>query len=462
MGFLGRVLVGSIMLGAMWWGDALALQPYTPDAFEVLEITPPSGVVKYSGDGGYPLTDAIVEDMNTRTSGGSSTVKTKVGALKATGQVIVRYAPAVLGAVAKSTLMGVAISIGTSVIGNYIADWLAEEGYTNDGGTIKKPGTSTEWRTSSAAGQVGRASIQLSGYGTVSMTMSGPSDACPTQGYWTNVGFVSSPSVLNWSYAYWEGCVMTTGMNPTYRVRPRSGYASWVEPVPAPLVAVDLSELVATFQAALEANSAAAEKAYGAALALLAGYVNESSKQFPAGKQTSPAGSPSISPTQLQTVKDQIASGVAQAVKDVITAGSDTPRQIGDDWEFTPDQLAEANGRMLQDLEKKAIADYDAQGVTVPGVTEPSAEPEKKSLTEVLNNQTGQAQETDLYGKLQDLKETSFNNPVCSIATTLGPWGTVTFSLCEWQSVLNMLGSMMLMVAGFGWTLWLFMGRGDA
>lgn len=223
------------------------------------------------------------------------------------------------------------------------------------------------------------------------------------------------------------------------------------------------SEFESMLAGSLQAGDANAEKVANAAVGVLAPYLNKSNQYFPE-VDPAPAGdppAPGLTEAQMAEIQAALNAAITAADKSAVEQG-DSPKEVGSgDWEYTPEQHAEAQYQKDKQLDGEQKADYQALDVqAAPPETAPGT-PEKRSLTAVLDQFYGGAEQTAIYGKLQALKDVTYTNPSCSFVADLGDWGQVTFSMCEWQTSLNVLGSLMVMACGFLWVLWFFMGRGD-
>ena len=90
------------------------------------------------------------------------------------------------------------------------------------------------------------------------------------------------------------------------------------------------------------------------------------------------------------------------------------------------------------------------------------SEPEKDGITAKLEAFQDGMNNQGILQQLDSLKNVEMTGGTCFFTYDAGDFGEITFSFCEWEDEFVTFGNIMFMMVGFIWTIWFFMGRGDA
>lgn len=455
-------------------------------------VTPFDGIAKYSGVSQEYLNEFLTgRRWGIELDTSSWTTKANVGAIsQTTGKVASKATTLVVPKAASATLAAVAIQAGLMIGASYFGDWLQEETLALWGDPPQVvdpthvelppeiPAEAQYWWDGTSGGGVGATScgppklldsLQVVGF---YLSYQAAQSACTAaKGAECGYGNLSTYSYCGGTWVGWNSVMNPNGGGANDYVWPTTDVAfkqahivSTTElGTPIPLSIEEMAERIeAAFDSGVPARQDRAMEMTQGAMARLAPYVNEANKNFPVEYNPSPAGSPVITPTQYQAVQDALDSTIDPSDADEVedqesTATGDT------DWEYTPQEMAEAQHQKDRELDEERKRQYDAYGHTTPTYDTSVEMPQKASLTqkieEFLSSMRG---DEGVLGVLETAGTVTTTGELCVISADMGEWGTMDFSFCEWESQIDNLGSIMLMCCSFLWLVWFFQGRGDA
>lgn len=486
------ILILMVMLG---WDGVVLGASYPTGQATVRTLTPFNGIPKYSGLGQQYVNEWSAARWGVATTAGELAVNAGIGLIESgTLKTAAKTTSLIVSRANCASMVAVALQSGLLVGTYFLNDWLQEMDWTLDEqtGVVMKddPASSPYYRPSSQAQGVGQVAS-----GCFAPYQGGPtnrksegntfcesSTACTSaaQAYASSKGGTYmawgnfETWFTNWNTTYWGGGQVMyavpggNGCGGTYAYKgftgPKTGYWQMVEYVEGGKIPVTEADMEDGWQDSHEGESQNAEAMRQSAFAALAPYVNESNKNWPVDR-ISPGGAPAGSPQLTQAQQNKI----QQAIDDSITSDDNATLQnpgagqVGDgDWEYTPEQMAQAQYEKDKQLDGEQKADYESYGVEALGAPEEPSPPEKQSITETLEGFIEGQETSGILSILDSAKEINSSGGVCSMGVDLGDWGTLEFSFCEWETQLNAFGNMLVMLCSLGWLLWFFMGRGDA
>lgn len=479
----GLIFSVAMMAGipAGWCGS------YPTGQATVTKITPFNGVAKYYGLGQQYVNEYAAGEFGVAMANGSIATRGTIGAVKSTGQARMLSSITTLPKAASASIAGIAIQAGL-MIGAYYLDQYLEEmewgyedghGYYDTNAPGELPENCPEGGTVCWDGQP-------LNYGATVGTMYGPGPGNPPTAYSVVEGLfanysqaraacASCTSIATYYLTGWQGFGSIayqsgSGTAEDPLVRHYYYYAQDAQPhlvpinemmgLPPPLTS---EEIAASIQATLDAHtppdSHAVWNVAQGSLAQVAPYVNESNQDFPTNRDSGPMGNLTIE--NMGDIQDALDSGIdpgdAEQVED-----QNATKTGETDWEYTPQELAKAQYDYNKQLDQERKVDYDSYENAEPGYNATMVTPEKASITEKLDTFKESLETGGMLQALGALSEVEVTSASCALQADLGDWGILEFSFCEWSDPVEALGVVMLSFCTFLWTVWFFMGRGDA
>jgi len=452
----------------------------TGQAFVTL-VTPFNGIAKYWGASQEYVNEIASRQWGTVLADTNLATSVKIGGISSTtGKVLTKTTTALVTKASRVSVAGVLVQagliLGTTRVWEFLEDWATEWWEEINPETDKlrlmKPDPGSGWTIDPA--YTGSMSFceTASGSNTLRVVIlegdvyNGATFGCavpfPANGW-------SVPCANNWWNQRTQAQTATGGSSCgtntrtiTHWIRPKNQTIKDLmqqgkTPVPRLEFEEKVLEGLASQDAAIKALN---EQMAQVALAKSAAMVNEANKSFPDNFNES-GGSPQLTGEEIQEIMQRLLEGVSQGDQDEVTGGDPTPEPFGEDWEYTPEQMAAAQHRFDQALEAQRKSEFEA--VIMPEV-EPEAEPEnpeKLSLSEAMQAKLDAMEDLTIWQQLQELKNQDFSGGVCSFDVDMGLYGIITFSLCEWEDALELLGAMMFAGMSLFWLMWIFHGRGD-
>ncbi len=172
-----------------------------------------------------------------------------------------------------------------------------------------------------------------------------------------------------------------------------------------------------------------------------------------------------IPAADLAEVKTALNNAVSQAQSDALEA-KDTVEDA-EQGVVTAGKASETEN--MADAVKKGVTAAD-QAMTPPTMPDGPApeelppDPEKSSLTSVLESYKNNLSTLPIVSLLNDAQvNISGSSSVLHLPVRfMGiPDTTITIDFANYESILDMLGGLLLTFVGFDWTIWLFLGRGE-
>jgi len=216
------------------------------------------------------------------------------------------------------------------------------------------------------------------------------------------------------------------------------------------------------------------EKAQAAVLEMMAAITQAFNEAKTKGTWP-PAALPGQNPipqSQWDVWENALKAGISETDKTAMEA-QDIAENYGKDAVNPPIlQVGLTTGMLTQGAVKEAVKEGIKEAddaLTSPSLPEtPGAEatpsaPEKESLTAALSHYTDGLGTLPIIGILTGAQlSISGSDPVLTLPLAIGEsTNNITVDFSEYQTILDLIGTMLLTWVGISWIMWLFMGRGD-
>lgn len=445
----------------------------------VTRVTPYSGIPKYAHMNEVYTGELTAGAWGIESSSHGVIGKSVISAIiESTGKAVDKTVGLAVGPAKLKMIAAVAVQAGLLVGMDYFGDWLQNHGWEWFENQVQEatvepdlPSGAVYWvlEENYASAGIGNLTWERPGWPGQSLhieTFMLTHGGCMSAGYSINQYSISTFGGWNtsaWAMFQREG--IGPGKNVACCVYPTSqGGQSWLLEVngqnfPGGHEPVAEADVQTAVQTDLEANDETAKKIAQGAMAAVAPSVNSANTNWPAAAadySSTPIGSTAGS--TVQTALDESIS--EDQTSEVTEGGSRTASDT--DWEYTPEEMARAQYDMDKQLDKDRRAEYDNQSVTALGDPDEPAPPDKDSITEKLESFVDGISTGGVMSYLDSMKDTQLSEANCAFSVDCGEWGIVEFTFCPWQGPLSTLGTIMLGFCTFIWTMWFFMGRGDA
>lgn len=404
-------------------------------------------------------------------------VKSAVTGKSATGWGVVR-----LGGNVVAALLTIVVSAAGVAWSPYIEPWLASRGWWYDEGV---KGDEATGNYVAAPGAPGIGNMGCGGWNVQPSYMPygwGQANAqanCSSRSGSYSAGYCDVFACGGWDNAIWGcfgTCYLAGYQSVSYVVPLRSEYASYViaemENVSIEASAVE-SALVSDMSTSSDAQRMAEDL-----INYLGQVVGLANQNWP-GAVPNEAGYAPLTPAQGDAVQtafndaiDPQAKSDLQEIADANGTSAPPGSNIGPagkDWEYTPEQMAEAQYNKNVELDQKRLADYEAAGGGGDGNGSDNntggsyVVPERSDLAALLESYSSSMAALPLVSVVQDSGVTV--SGATSIVTLPLPQqygGSITVDFADYESFLIGFGNLLYAFVGFYWLVWLFMGRGDA
>ena len=436
----------------------------------VTRVTPYSGIPKYAHMGetyqGELTAGAFGIESADHGVIGKSSIASIVG-----GEVVEKAVGLAVGPSKLKYIAAVAIQAGMLVGMDYFGDWLSQNTWQYSDGQILAPDPNQLAYYTLPEGGAGIGSTsycEIAHWVLDSVLALGA--ACPyNSGDYGSWSGWARFDMFGWNGSLWEICWSRQGQDYScgslrgiykFSVRPKNSndqltyHEGGVAPRTDEEVRASLEEL---FNGSTETGS----KMKQGAMAAVAPSVNSANR---AGVTSEPSyAGTGLTQAQGTTVQQNLDDSVTEDQTAEVEEGGQRKASGEADWEYTPEEMADAQFIKDQELDSLRKAEYDSYANTTASYDSGIETPDKDSLTSKLEGFMGFMQGSGSpISSLAAIGEVQSSGGSCVIQADLGNWGNIDFSFCEWGGSIESLGTIMLMMCGFLWMAWFFMGRGDA
>lgn len=493
---LGMIIVIA-MIGVLV-GSRVAKAAYPTGQAYVTLITPFNGIAKYFGVGGEYVNQVATAQWGTILESGMLSSRATVAGINATsGNLVVKSGTSILlSKVASASIarvaMQAALLVGTMYFGELVEDWandMVDKWDYNQGRNVfikympdpDIPEGADYWWDGTTGMGVGATSCgpktdapQLpsahrvqgffTSYAAAEAACAAAKGGACGAGSFSALNYCDPDWCCGWSTRYYRewGTPTDQYTDHYYVYTNTTSYWDHIISTEGLLTPVDVTWDEVEDRVASESETggrAWEDSLRQGSMAAIAPMVNEEMKNFPESNGTTMG---EITPELMQKLVEALKGGISEDDKKGIEDDDpDGPEPTEGDWEYTPEQMAAAQNKYDKQLEAERKSEYEAIVMPeVPAETEPE-NPEKLSLADAMQAKLDAMEELTVWEQLQNLKDQDFSGGTCSFEVDMGNYGLITFSLCEWEEALELLGSMMFGAMSLFWLLWLFHGRGD-
>lgn len=435
----------------------------------------PAGAVVYSPQGQALKTLAAFEDalLDRVIAATEIGVRSMTTGKVATGWGISRFAGSAL-----SPLLTITISAAGLAWSPYIQPWLTEKGWWVSDGVVLGEGEGGYYIATDHAGST----IEGGHYHVVFPSVAAAQavyNACGTSSYSCIRG--------SWSYTWWDcykvltwgaahGCVPgvpEAGYNYVdFMIAKSSGYLEWqaADPVEVPDATVTSS-----FETDFQTDGSTARQVAIDLVNYLGDKTEEANKEWP-GTVPDASGYSPFSSAQGDTVQQAMNDSIDPQAKTELQESADqngtmpapgsTQGPAGNDWEYTPEQMAAAQN--VKDLEREAawLTDWESAKPDDGNESTPTAGdytlPERKDLEGVLDTFKSGLGSLPIISWANGVElEVSGASSIINLPLPTAWGSSITVDFADYEDILDMMGAGLYALVGMASVLFLFRGRGD-
>lgn len=398
-------------------------------------------------------------------------VRSQTTGKTATGWGVARFAGSAIG-----PLLTIGLAVGGVAWSPYIEPWLVEKGWFWEDGQVRKNVQTGVYELAPGA----------TGYGAMSWYSSYIAKTINVTGfrpYGTYIpGSIIHSSAMaqgGWSSTIWACYNQSSDFANPYNVlcKPGQTYASYVQ-LQTIHQAVPEADLKSGFETSFQTDQSNARAIAQALIDYLGPMVKEANKDWPGTVPKDSGYAPmtaSQGATVQQTMNDAIdpkAKAELQQYADANGTSAPPGSNTGpaaQDWEYTPDQMAQAWRNQADSLDQaqyQAFADNgggdDNGDDNITGGT--FTIPERQDLSAILVGYMTTVSGLPLVSAIQG-SGVVLSNESSTVDLPKPEFmggGIISINFAQYEWFLVMMGNMLYTVVSLRWLIWLFMGRGDA